>query len=185
MSKKKNKKSEKEVIDDVITDNESQEIVDEVQNTEEEAPELTKEEQLAYDLAESRDKHLRLLADFENYRNRVAKTQLASAETCAGKTIVKILPVLDDFERAEQQEEFSEGVSLVFQKLKNTLNQMGVEEIESTGLPLDVEVHEAITEIPAPTEELAGKVVDTIEKGYFLKGKVLRYAKVVVGKANK
>jgi len=138
---------------------------------------------------ESKDKHLRLYAEFENFRKRTNKERLELMGTAAESTIKKLLPVLDDFDRAKTSadnddsvEQFSEGVQLVYDKLKSTMATLGLEAMESTHEVFDPEVHEAITDIPAPTDELKGKVIDTIEKGYKLNDKIIRYAKVVVGK---
>lgn len=144
---------------------------------------------LEANLAEAKDKHLRLFAEFENFRKRSSKEKLELRKTAAADTLLAILPVLDDFDRAKKsadsedsEEKFSEGVVLVYDKLYKTLDGLGLEQMESTNEPFDPEIHEAITEIPAPTEELKGKVIDTIEKGYKLNDKIIRYAKVVVGK---
>jgi molecular chaperone GrpE len=117
------------------------------------------------------------------------KEKLELMRTAAQDTMTSLLPVLDDFDRAKkaadegnEQEQFSEGVQLVYQKLQNTLHAKGLKSMESTGEVFDPEMHEAITEIPAPSEEMKGKVIDTIEKGYTLGDKIIRYAKVVVGK---
>jgi molecular chaperone GrpE len=111
-------------------------------------------------------------------------------KTAAQDTMSALLPVLDDFDRAKKNAEDkksdvhfdNEGVLLVYNKLKNTLNQKGLKAMDSDGEDFDPELHEAITEIPAPNKEMVGKVIDTIEKGYFLKDKIIRHAKVVVGK---
>lgn len=139
--------------------------------------------------SELNDKYLRLLAEFQNYRRRMAKERVELMQT-AGKDVIKVLlPVLDDFDRAKKAAEaedntepFSEGVMLVYNKLKNVLSQKGLKEMETTGKTFDVNIHHALTEIPAPTEELKGKIIDTIEKGYKLNDKIIRYARVVVGK---
>lgn len=138
---------------------------------------------------ELQDKYLRLFAEFDNYKKRTMKEKIDLMATAARDTVYSLLPVLDDFDRAkmiaeseESTENFSEGVSLVYQKLYSTLMQKGLESMVSTGEDFDPEFHEAITEIPAPSEELKGKVVDTIEKGYKLKDTIIRHAKVVVGK---
>lgn len=184
MKRKKNKtdkvKKTKSTDDSVETD---EKIVDEtIENTTEEVQEeLTKEEQLEQDLEEAQNKHLRLMAEFQNFRQRASKMQLDQADRCASKTIKHFLPVVDDFDRAAQQEDFSEGVNLVHQKLNSTLEQLGVKPMESTGEDFNPDFHEAITKIPAPTPELKGKVVDTIEKGYYINDEILRFAKVVVG----
>ncbi len=173
--KKANSKEQEALVDDANV-----ETTDEATQSDE-AP-RSRIEQLELELEETRNKYLRLLAEFQNFRQRASKMQLEQAANCAAKTIKEILPVLDDFERAAQQEEFSEGVRLVYHKLKNTLEKLGVRPMESNGQDFDPDIHEAITEIPAPTPELKGKVVDTIEKGYYLNDKILRFAKVIVGK---
>ncbi len=138
---------------------------------------------------ELKDKFLRLAAEFDNYKKRTLREKVEMMKTAAQDTMSALLPVLDDFDRAKKnaesedsKENFSEGVSLVYQKLYNMLKQKGLHPMESTGKDFDPELHEAITEIPAPTEEMKGKVVDTIEKGYLLNDKIIRHAKVVVGK---
>lgn len=135
------------------------------------------------------DKYLRLFAEFENYKKRTVRERLDLLQTASKETIADLLPILDDFDRAkrtaeseENDEQFSEGVELVYNKLYRTLEQKGLKPMESTGEPFDADLHEAVTEIPAPSEEMKGKVIDTVEKGYFLKEKIIRHAKVVVGK---
>ena len=184
----KRKKNKTEKTHKKATSNEKEVSVDDLQevatdeaNESDEMP-RSKEEQLELDLEEAQNKHLRLLAEFQNFRHRASRRQLEQAESCASKTIKQILPVLDDFDRAAQQEDFSDGVTLVYHKLQSTLEQLGVKPMESNGETFDPDIHEAITEIPAPTPELQGKIVDTIEKGYYLQDKILRFAKVIVGK---
>lgn len=151
--------------------------------------EMGKEEQLKAELDETKDKYLRLVAEFDNFRRRNAKERMELIQV-AGKDIVQsLLEVLDDMTRAEQQIEkgnevaaIKEGISLVFNKLRNTLQQKGLQIMESKGKEFDPDMHEAITEIPAPNEEMKGKVIDEIEPGYYLNDKLIRYAKVVVGK---
>jgi molecular chaperone GrpE len=151
--------------------------------------EMGKEEQLKAELDETKDKYLRLVAEFDNFRRRNAKERMELIQV-AGKDIVQsLLEVLDDMTRAEQQIEkgndvaaIKEGISLVFNKLRNTLQQKGLQVMESKGKEFDPDMHEAITEIPAPNEEMKGKVIDEIEPGYYLNDKLIRYAKVVVGK---
>lgn len=146
-------------------------------------------ENLKAQLEESKDKYLRLFAEFDNFKKRTMKERLDLMKTAAQETIVSLLPVVDDFDRAKKASEsgsvegkFPEGVNLVYQKLQSILINKGLKEMESTGETFDPEYHEAITEIPAFTEEQKGKVIDTTEKGYFLNDKIIRYAKVVVGK---
>ena len=134
------------------------------------------------------DKYLRLYSDFENYRKRTAKEKLELINSGNAALLLKILPVMDDFERAIESNKkiddpklLKEGFQLIYNKIKNTIEAEGVKEMDSNGKAFDVEFHEAITNIPAPNKSLKGKVVDTTEKGYFLNDNVLRYAKVVVG----
>jgi molecular chaperone GrpE len=139
-------------------------------------------------LNESQDKYLRLSAEFDNYRKRTLKEKTDLLKSGGEETILKVLPVLDDFERAmlamqstSEIEAVKNGISLIYSKLKDTLTQQGIKEIESINLDFNTDLHEAITKIPAPTEELKGKVVDVVQKGYYLNDKVLRFAKVVIG----
>lgn len=146
-------------------------------------------ETLKSDLDESKDKYLRLFAEFDNYKKRSIKEKLDFMKTASQETINAFLPMVDDFDRAKQSaddeksvEQFTEGVTMVYNKLKNTLTSLGLEEMVSTGEVFDPELHAAVTEIPAPSDDMKGKVIDTIEKGYLLKDKIIRHAKVVVGK---
>lgn len=136
--------------------------------------------QAQYD--ELKDKYLRLFAEFENYKKRTLKERIDLMKSATQDTMTALLPVLDDFDRARQTAELSEGIQLVYQKLVGVLKQKSLEPMESTGQPFDPELHEALTEIPAPTDDLKGKIIDTIEKGYKLGEKIIRHAKVVVGK---
>jgi molecular chaperone GrpE len=137
---------------------------------------------------ELNDKYLRLYSEFDNYRRRTAREKLELTKT-AGEDIYKsLLPIVDDFERSIKSMEESDniealkaGVSLIFNKLRSTLTSKGLEPMDAMGKPFDSEIHEAITNIPAPSEDMKGKVVDEIEKGYLLNGKVIRHAKVIVG----
>ena len=136
-----------------------------------------------------KDKYLRMFAEFDNYKKRTVKERLDLMKTAGSDTISALLPVLDDFDRAKRnaedeqsKEPFSEGVSLVYQKLYSALKAKGLSPMESNGEAFDPELHEAITEIPTPNEEMKGKIIDTVERGYFLNEKIIRYAKVVVGK---
>lgn len=156
--------------------------------TSEKEPTIDPVVQLQAELAEANDKYLRLYAEFDNFKRRTTKERIDLLQTAGKEVITSLLPILDDFERGlksmEQANELApikEGVSLVQHKLKNTLNQLGLKEMETKGLAFDAELHEAITNIPAPSDELKGKVVDELEKGYFLNDKVIRFAKVVVG----
>ncbi len=137
--------------------------------------------------AELNDKYLRLFSEFDNYRKRTAKEKIDLTATASESVIKDILPVLDDFERALQNMEKNgnetdiQGVTLIFNKLKDMLKKKGLEEIEATGAEFNTDEHEALTMIPAPEEDKKGKVLDVIQKGYKLNGKVIRFARVVVG----
>lgn len=140
-------------------------------------------------LAECNDKYLRLAAEFDNFRKRSMKDRLELINTASEDIIKSLLEVLDDVDRAENQMEQSqdisqikEGISLVFSKFKSILQQKGLKEMETAGKEFDVEQHEAIAEIPAANESDSGKIVDVISKGYLLHEKIIRHAKVVVGK---
>ena len=136
---------------------------------------------------ELNNKHLRLQAEFDNFRKRTAKEKLDLTATASENVIKDILPVLDDFERALQNMEKNgnesdiQGVTLIYNKLKDTLKKKGLEEIEAMDAEFNTDEHEALTMIPAPEEDKKGKVLDVIQKGYKLNGKVIRFARVVVG----
>ena len=141
------------------------------------------------ELDEMRDKYLRLIAEFDNYKKRTAKERIELMQTANKEVIVSLLDVLDDSERAAKQLETTtdinavkDGVMLVFNKLKTTLQAKGLKPMESLHTEFNPDLHEAITEIPAPNKELQGKVVDDMQKGYYLNDKLIRYAKVIVGK---
>jgi molecular chaperone GrpE len=145
-------------------------------------------EKLERENQELKDKYLRLFAEFDNYKKRTVKERLELMRTAAQETILAILPVLDDFDRAKKladepdsKEVFSEGANIVYHKLYAVLKNKGLEPMETHHQDFDPEFHEALTEIPAPTDALKGKIIDTIEKGYKLGDKIIRYAKVVVG----
>ncbi len=146
-------------------------------------------ENLKAEVQEQKDKYLRLFAEFDNFKRRNAKERIELIQTAGKEVITSMLDVLDDCDRAEKQlqktddiNQVKEGVQLVFNKLRSTLQSKGLQPMESINTPFDVEKHEAITEIPASTKELKGKVVDEVTKGYYLNDKIIRHAKVVVGK---
>ena len=157
-------------LDDEVTDNEE---IDKMQK----------------ELDETKDKYLRLVAEFDNFRKRTAKERIELSQTAGKEVIQALLVVLDDMDRAEKQVETAtdvaavkEGVNLVFSKLKSTLQHKGLKMMDSMNQPFDADIHEAITEIPAPNEDMKGKVMDVVEPGYYLNDKLIRFAKVVVGK---
>lgn len=186
-------KEEEEKVN--VTNNESEDTVQEEQTTTEEkvVEETVKEEEVKEPTLEDKykelnDKYLRLYSDFDNFRKRTMKEKADLVLNANSAVIKDLLPILDDFERAiasnENTEDINglkEGFSLIHNKLNNILTSKGLKPMESKGQVFDMDLHEAITNIPAPTEEDKGKVVDVVEKGYYLNEKVLRYAKVVVG----
>jgi molecular chaperone GrpE len=145
-------------------------------------------EKLQAELEEQKDKYLRLFAEFDNFKRRTAKERMELFQTAGKDVIVSMLEVMDDCDRAEKQMQNSndvavikEGIALVFGKLRNTLANKGLKAMQSVNTEFDVEKHEAITEVPAG-DDMKGKVVDEVEKGYYLNDKIIRFAKVVVGK---
>jgi len=151
--------------------------------------ELSIEDQLAKDLATEKDKFLRLFAEFENYKRRTAKERLELFKTANQEVLQAILPVLDDFDRAiieinkSDDDLLAKGVALIYDKLKSTLVSKGLDEVEViAGDIFNADFAEAITQIPAPTDDLKGKIVDVLEKGYKLGDKIIRFPKVVIGK---
>ena len=148
----------------------------------------SREEEYKEKIDELNDKFLRLYSEFDNYRRRTSKEKLDLAKTASEELIIDLLPVLDDFERAIKSSEeikdceaVKEGMQLIYNKLYTILTKKGLAPIEAKGNAFDTDFHEAITYIPAPSEELKGKVVDEVEKGYLLHDKVIRYTKVVIG----
>lgn len=159
------------------------------QNEGNETQNLSREESLEQEISALNDKHMRLFAEFENYKRRTAKEKLEMMRNASEGLIKSLLPVLDDFDRAkkfgaEEQDvaKVREGFELIGNKLYEVLKKEGLEPVEpAIGQQMDTELHEAITQIPAPSEDLKGKIIDEVEKGYKLNDKVIRYTKVVVG----
>ena len=196
MTKEKNHPQEEEILknEEVTTDEAVQNEEVNAEETAQEAAELTPEEQLANMLAEAqqmvseeRDKYLRLSAEFDNYRKRTLKEKAELIKNGGEKTLTAILPVLDDIERAlknmeasEETKAMKEGVELIFNKFNKILSQEGLQKIETEGREFDVDFHEAIALIPAPSEDLKGKILDCVQTGYMLNDKVIRHAKVAV-----
>lgn len=150
--------------------------------------EISVEEQLQSELAQEKDKFLRLFAEFENYKRRTSKERIELFSTASQDVIQALLPVLDDFDRAmvelskHEESELSKGVELIKNKLNNTLQQKGLSLVEvHKGDDFNADNHEAVTQIPAPTDDLKGKIIDVIEQGYKLGEKVIRFPKVVIG----
>ncbi|MCR8666133.1 nucleotide exchange factor GrpE [Aestuariibaculum sp. M13] len=163
-------------------------VENETVEVEEQVEEKTVEEKLQDELKQEKDKFLRLFAEFENYKKRTSKERIDLFKTASQDVMVSLLPVLDDFDRAyveiskTEEKELLKGVELISNKLKTTLQQKGLEVIEAAqGDAFNADNHEAITQIPAPSEDLKGKIIDVIEKGYKLGDKVIRFPKVVIG----
>lgn len=143
---------------------------------------------LEAELAEMKDKYLRMYSEFDNFKRRTSKERSEVIQTANRELMTALIPVLDDFQRttksletSESVEAIKEGVELVYNKFTRTLEQKGLKPLEAMGTIFDSELHEAVTQIPAPSEDLKGKVVDELEKGYYLNDKIIRYAKVVIG----
>jgi molecular chaperone GrpE len=190
-NKKKNNDTEENIMNTENTsENAEQQISENTDNQEntEQVEELSAEEKLQSEVQQLNDKYLRMYAEFDNYKRRTQKERVELLQTAGKDVIVSLLPVLDDFDRALKAMETAadvapvkEGVLLVHNKLKNLLAQKGLKDVESINKEFNTDFHEAITNIPAPTEDLKGKVIDEVEKGYTLNDNVIRFAKVVVG----
>ncbi|MBQ6912550.1 MAG: nucleotide exchange factor GrpE [Bacteroidales bacterium] len=162
------------------------EELEEAKNATEEATKKTEEAEKKADAAKA--DYLRLMAEFDTFRRRTAEEKLALVSSASAETIKGLLPILDDceialasLEKSTDSDAAKEGTQMIFTKLTTYLKGKGLERIEAIGTDFDTELHEAVTTFPAPSEELKGKVIDVVQTGYTLGGKVLRYAKVVVG----
>ena len=190
------KNPEQPIVDDELLDHSNAGPEDHVldhdlksdEDLQEELPDSVDMSELEQRLKEKEDRYLRLYAEFDNYKRRTQRERLEMMDTAGSKTMKALLPVLDDFDRAAQvatQDEatadiWNNGIGLVQKKLLQALASQGLQAMESTGKDFNADLYEAVTEIPAP--EMKGKVVDTVEKGYTLNGRIIRHAKVVVGK---
>ena len=199
MSSKEQEIEDKEIDNSTDVQSEEEEGSVEVENTEakdseveeleeEEVEEISEEEKLKEELEKGKDKYLRLFAEFENYKRRTSKERIELFRTANSELMTALLPVLDDFDRGMVEIEKSEenalvdGVKLIQNKLKDILSQKKLEEVEvDKGHKFDSDLHEAITQIPAPSDDLKGKIIDVVEKGYKLGDKIIRYPKVVIG----
>jgi molecular chaperone GrpE len=191
MQNKKNN-IDSELVEDLQESSESNEPnnqeTDEI-SEKEQSIELSKEEQLEKEITELKDKQLRIFAEFENFKKRTAKERIDLFRNAGVEFFESMLTILDDFDRASKHhdtttdpEEIKKGIDLIHSKLLGILNQKGLSVMDSSvGSLFDTDFHEAITQIPSPTKDMKGKVIDETEKGYLLNDKVIRYAKVVVG----
>ncbi len=176
MGKKKDNKEPKEINEQEVNQQETQEV--------------SVEEQMKLDLIQEKDKFLRLFAEFENYKKRTSRERIELFKTANEELMTVLLPILDDFDRAlneikkasDENNELLKGIELINNKLRNSLTQKGLSVIDvNAGDIFDVELHEAITQIPAPSDDLKGKIIDVLEQGYKLGEKVIRYPRVVIG----
>ncbi|WP_047547203.1 nucleotide exchange factor GrpE [Psychroserpens sp. Hel_I_66] len=178
------KKDKDQTIEDSQFQDNENEMIDDSQTEE-----LSIEDKLKEDLAKEKDKFMRLFAEFENYKKRTTKERIDFFKTASEDVMLSMLPVLDDFERAllhieddKEAEELRKGVLLIYNKLLSTLEKKGLSKIEvEQGDTFNADDHEAITQIPAPSDDLKGKIIDVVEKGYRLGEKVIRFPKVVIG----
>src|ERR1700690_4386736 len=191
MGKNKKHKEDTEMNTQVDTPDFSEEVTKDIDIEDVSEPLILDEtkQKLREELEEQKDKYVRLFAEFDNFKRRTSKERIELMQTAGREVITSLLQVLDDCDRAEKQlqqtndaGQVKEGVQLVFNKLRKTLQAQGLKAMESLHTDFDVEKHEAITEIPVDDKGLKGKVVDEIEKGYYLNDKLIRFAKVVVGK---
>jgi molecular chaperone GrpE len=191
MKQKKNtEKSDNKSVNEIVTDNIAAPNAQPATEHEQAAavPKLYTEEEYQLKVNELNDKYLRLYSEFDNFRKRTLKEKIDLSRTASEDTIKELLPVLDDFDRAvasmastDNIDAIKEGEQLIHAKMKAIFASKGLQEIKSIGEPFDTDFHEAITSIPAPTEDLKNMVVDEVQKGYTLHDKVIRFAKVIIG----
>ena len=180
---------EPEVANEKDTANDPEAVASDTEKDEEPQEEKDELTVLQEKNEELNDRFLRLYSEFDNFRKRTQKEKIDLYKTAGEDVILSLLPVLDDFERAlksidqsKELKELREGISLIYQKLQNTLNQKGLQPIEtSIGKDFDLDLHESVSQIPTDDKKMKGKVIDEVEKGYMLNDKVIRYAKVVIG----
>jgi molecular chaperone GrpE len=196
MNKDKNNKTRdnnSDINQDETIENQAEEMsddaIDGVEEQEQEVEELSEVEQLKWDLVKEKDKFLRLFAEFENYKRRTSKERIELFKTANQDVMTAMLPVLDDFDRAlteikkSKDKNLIKGVELIHNKFRETLKNKGLEAMDvKHGDSFDADVHEAITQIPASSEKLKGKIVDVVERGYKLGDRIIRFPKVVTGK---
>jgi molecular chaperone GrpE len=189
MKKQKHSDENQEVKDNIDQLNNAPDSTSATETSEQEAEKIENEiELMAQKFAELNDKNLRLMAEFDNYRKRTLKERMDLLKSAGEKILVDMLPLVDDFERGKKAMETSEdviavkeGIDLIYTKFIAFLLQNGVKAIETEAQPFDTEFHEAVTTFPAPTDDMKGKIIDCLSKGYTMNEKVIRFAKVVVG----
>lgn len=186
--KKKNIQQEKEGNKETQTDNIADTGIKSDNNVQGELPKLYTEEELQLKVNELNDKYLRLYSEFDNFRKRTLKEKIELSRNASEDIMIDLLPVIDDFDRAlqsmdttEQVDAVKAGVQLISSKMRTILKSRGLQEMQTIGNEFNTDFHEAITSIPAPSEDLKNKVIDEIQKGYLLNDKVIRFAKVVTG----
>ncbi|WP_411768173.1 nucleotide exchange factor GrpE [Winogradskyella sp. A3E31] len=190
MSKKDIKEDKKSnQVEDTATETVKEPETKKTSEKESQQEELTVEEKLQEELVKEKEKFMRLFAEFENYKKRTTRERIELFKTASQDVMLAMLPILDDFERAlthieedKEAEELRKGVLLIYQKLMSTLEQKGLSKIDvKQGDAFNADDHEAVTQIPAPSDDLKGKIIDVIEKGYKLGDRVIRFPKVVIG----
>ncbi len=174
-----------EIANEENANNEEQKPIEETQPIDEKEKQIV---ELKTKADELNDKYLRLYSEFDNFRKRSAKEKIDLIQTGGEDVFKSMLPIIDDFERAIKSnaetndvKAINDGINLIYNKFKSTLTAKGLQEMKSHGETFDADIHEAITNIPAPSDDMKGKIVDELEKGYMLNGKIIRYAKVVIG----
>lgn len=184
MTKDKSNQDKEELKKDIKSSEETTNT-EEIQEEEEQKDPI---EELGKQVAEMNDKYLRLSAEFDNYRKRTLKEKMELTKTAGERILIKLLPIVDNFERALQsidstddKKAIKEGIELIYSNFTEFIGQNGIKEIEAINKDFDTDIHEAITKIPAPSKAMKGKIVDCVEKGYYLNEKVIRFSKVVVG----
>ena len=189
----RNKMKSKDHTPDMESSTENENLTSENAQNEGSLPDASVEDvdpiaKLEAELTESRDKYLYMYSEFENYKRRVSRERIEQSKLAGSDVFLAVLPILDDLERAIKSSEnttdieaIKEGMKLIFSKLKSTTESKGLKPMDATGKDFNPDLHDAITNVPAPTADLKGKVIDEVEKGYFLNDRVLRHAKVVVG----
>lgn len=189
MAKEEEKESNLENNENQDTTTEQETVQDEATGTAESTEEIDELTKAQNEAAELKDKYLRLYSEFDNYRRRTSKEKADLVKTANEDLLIALLPIIDDFQRGRKSMETStdvealkEGIDLIYNKLFKTLESKGLKAMDSPiGKEFDSEIQEAITQVPAPSEDLKGKVIDEIEKGYSLNEKVIRFAKVIIG----